>query len=334
MDLTVHFPTSMDNEICMEFWKRVVLPSAKLEPRHMRSSSECSSSGRNHRFFRVRFLRVRFPPRLCGADSPGWVKHHLSAKHEGIFDDFFRTIFVSCKKLFLGHFANLAIFSVWKKNKWKNLIRISYWTSGNTWKHQKCIQLSRFQLRNTSIHECNDLRRCLWRHIWRPLLHQDPTSGVVVVWVGKNHGISSNQLEIPVTLSWKGVKAILISAWLSWNHTWSQQHIPHCWNNQNQNDTWFQQNQDWIGPVFNYKTIYTKKEQSTTIFFLGYYPTRSTQTQNPHDLAVSCGIVWQSAYGKMPPKSSSVGQNRRSPGPQKENLSSTIFTTSPCFWLG
>lgn len=65
-----------------------------------------------------------------------------------------------------------------------------------------------FQLRNTSIHECDDVRRCLWRHIWRPLLHQDPTSGVL----GKT---MEHRINWQFQWLWLGkVQKLRISAWI------------------------------------------------------------------------------------------------------------------------
>ena len=65
-----------------------------------------------------------------------------------------------------------------------------------------------FQLRNTSIHECDDVRRCLWRHIWRPLLHQDPTGGVV----GKT---MEHRINWQFQWLWLGkVQKLRISAWI------------------------------------------------------------------------------------------------------------------------
>ena len=181
-----------------------------------------------------------------------------------------------------------------------------------------------FQLRNTSIHECDDVRRCLWRHIWRPLLHQDPTSGVVGktmehrinwqfqwLWLGKVQKLRISawiENTRPTLLRQYGMKATIRVQTLHFSNT----EIEYAFLNINQ----------------------YKQKQSNTFYFNLFIP----EQRRP-----KIPMTWQwvaalfgnrhmaKCHQRVPRNLVESESNYGTPGPQKENSSSIIFTTSLCF---
>ena len=194
----------------MYLYGRIISSVAKVvEPRHMRTSSECSSLGRTHRI-PLLFLHVRFAEALwrwfatMGQTSP-------RVKHEAFSRDFF-----GIKTHFSGH---LAKFSIWKKLRWrldKDLLLDIWWRMKMELHPSYPIQFSTEKHIDSRVQWCAEV--FVEAHLEAA---SPPRSYQWRCW--KNHG-ASRSTGNSSDFGLEKCKSFLLQHEL-------RTHFPHCWDN-------------------------------------------------------------------------------------------------------